>query len=407
MVMPRPRPDASETRFVMHLTNSKEADMCKGHQLRRLLDRAAPGLMAIGAMASVLAPQLATRALAAEVSSGSDDVKLSISGQVNRGILYVDDGTESELLHVDNDNSSTRLRFIGSGAYDEDITVGTQIEVQFESNSTADIKIDGSAPGGSNSFTERKLELFVDSKRFGRLWIGQGDTASNGTSEVDLSGTSVVAYSGIADMAGGIEFGGLGVGPQINEVFSQLDGLSRDDRIRYDTPSFRGFTLSASNADNRKSDVALRYAGDFGAFKLAAAAAYAVNGNVDSQVNGSVSILHASGFNVTAAAGVQDLQAGAANPNRDPFFWYAKLGYIWGGGIGDTAFAVDYTVAEEIEDSLAATGDEFTAYGAFVVQNVDKIATELYFGIRNHELDRTGQNFDDIFAVLAGARIKF
>ena len=57
--------------------------------------------------------------------------------------------------------------------------------------------------------------------------------------------------------------------------------------------------------------------------------------------------------------------------------------------------------------ALAATGDEFTSYGIFVVQKIDKIATEFYLGARNHELDRVGQNFDDVFAVLGGARIKF
>jgi len=384
----------------MHATNNQETDMFKAYQLPSPTGRAMPGLASIAAVAAVLTLQPTERATAAEVSSGSNDVKLSISGQVNRGVLYVDDGTETEILHVDNDNSSTRIRLIGSGSYDEDISVGTQIEVQFESNSTADIKIDGSAPGMSNSFTERKLELYVDSKRFGRLWLGQGDTASNGTSEVDLSGTGVIGYSGVADMAGGIEFGGLGVGPSIGTVYSNFDGLSRDDRIRYDTPSFSGFSVSASHADSRKSDVAARYSSDIGGgLKVAAAVGYAINGNVDSQLSGSVSVRHSSGFNVTAAAGQQDLDVGV----RDPFFWYAKLGYVWGGGIGDTAFAIDYASA----DDVAQLDDEFTSVGAFVVQKVDKISTELYFGVRNHELDRTGQNFDDIFAVLAGARIKF
>lgn len=334
------------------------------------------------------------------VVTGPSHLKLSISGQVNRGVLFVDDGNETEIIHVDNDNSSTRIRFVGSGAYNEDITVGTQIEVQFESNSTADVRIDGSAPGGTDGFTERKLELFFDHARFGRLWLGQGDTASNGTSEVDLSGTGVIGYSGIADLAGGIEFGGFGVGPTIGTVYSNFDGLSRDDRIRYDTPSFSGFKLSASHADSRKSDIAARFSGDIGGgLKLAAAVAYAVNGSIDSQVNGSLSLRHRSGLNVTAAAGQRELDTGP----QDPFFWYAKLGYIWGGGIGDTAFAIDYAQADDVDQ----VNDEFTAYGAFVVQKVDGISTELYLGIRNHELDRPGSNFDDIVAVLAGARIKF
>ena len=69
------------------------------------------------------------------VISGKQGVKLTVSGQVNRGLLYVDNGDQDDLFHVDNDNSSTRVRFVGVGALTEDITLGAQIEVQFESNS--------------------------------------------------------------------------------------------------------------------------------------------------------------------------------------------------------------------------------------------------------------------------------
>jgi predicted porin len=341
------------------------------------------------------------------VLSGASNVHLSLSGQVNRGVLFVDDGNQTEILHVDNDNSSTRFRLIGTADYNEDISIGSVIEVQFESNSTADIKIDGSAPGGNNSFTERKLELYLDSKRFGRLWLGQGDTASNGSSEVDLSGTGVIGYSGVTDMAGGIEFQDAGVaGPTIGSALSNFDGLSRDDRIRYDTPKFGGFQLSVSHAESRKSDVAARFSGDIGAgLKVAAAVAYAVNGDVDSQINGSLSVRHESGFNVTGAAGTRDMQVGAVNSTRDPFFWYVKVGYIWGGGIGNTAFAIDFIQADEVASTSA--NDEATSYGAFVVQAVDKIGTELYLGARQYQLDRVGSNFDDVTAVMAGARVKF
>ncbi len=82
------------------------------------------------------------------VTSGKKGVKLTISGQVNRGVLFADNGDDSEIFYVDNDNSSTRVRFIGAGKLDDDISVGTQIEVQFESNSTAAISFkEGSKPG--------------------------------------------------------------------------------------------------------------------------------------------------------------------------------------------------------------------------------------------------------------------
>ena len=337
------------------------------------------------------------------VTSGKDDVKLSVSGQVNRGVLFVDNGDQDDIFHVDNDNSSTRVRFIGAGRLDEDITVGTQIEVQFESNSTAAIRIDQDSDRGPNSFTERKLELYADSKRLGRLWVGQGDTASNGSSEVDLSGTAVIAYSGIADLAGGIAFSDNNVlGPRINQAFSNFDGLSRDDRLRYDTPSFGGFKASASAIEGGSWDIAGRFSGDISGTKVAGAVAYA---NASSrqgfeQYNGSISVLLPMGLNFTAAAGTRDVKGGG----DDPVFYYGKLGYKFDAiDFGSTAVSIDYTTV----DDLDVDGDEFTSYGAFVVQNFDKIGTELYIGARNHELDRPGKDFDDVFSVLTGARVKF
>lgn len=341
------------------------------------------------------------------VTSGKAGVKLSVSGQVNRGVLFVDSGDKDDVFHVDNDNSSTRIRFIGTGAFDEDITVGTQIEVQMESNSTASISLDQDSSAGPNTFTERKLELYADSKRFGRLWVGQGDTASNGSSEVDLSGTSVIAYSGIGDMAGGIEFvrSNGTLGPSIGTVFTNMDGLSRDDRVRYDTPSFSGFKASASAMEGGAVDAAIRFSGEIAETKVVAAAAWADAGSKDSsnfsQYNGSVSVLLPMGFSVTGAAGTRSLDT----PNRDdPTFYYGKLAYTFHGlDFGATSVAVDYTTVDDADQN----GDEFQAYGAFLVQNIDKIGTEIYLGARNHELDRDSENFDDIFAFLAGARVKF
>ncbi|MCB1809757.1 MAG: hypothetical protein KDJ99_32705 [Candidatus Competibacteraceae bacterium] len=339
------------------------------------------------------------------VQSGGDRVKLSVSGQVNRGVLFTDDGKETEVFNVDNSNSSTRIRFIGELQANDDLTIGSNIEVQFESNASSRVNQDDQRNVGPNNFTERKLELYADSKRYGRLSLGQGDTASNSSSEVDLSGTGVIGYSSVSDMAGGILFRdadtGELTGTNIGSVFSNLDGLSRDDRIRYDTPSFGGVNLSTSFIADDRWDMALRFAGDFGSFKTAAAIAYADpnEDDFDSRISGSASLLHASGFNVTGAAGSDDYD------DRDPDFWYIKLGYqtdSWASW-GLTALAVDYYSGDEI----ALQGDESESYGAFVVQQLDDYGTELYFGLRNYSLDRRDENLDDVFAVLAGARAKF
>jgi hypothetical protein len=42
-----------------------------------------------------------------------------------------------------------------------------------------------------------------------------------------------------------------------------------------------------------------------------------------------------------------------------------------------------------------------------VVQRYDKIGADFYLGVRNHELDRSGSNFDDVLAVLVGGKVRF
>jgi hypothetical protein len=55
----------------------------------------------------------------------------------------------------------------------------------------------------------------------------------------------------------------------------------------------------------------------------------------------------------------------------------------------------------------ARTATRPRGVGAFVVQNLDPVATELYFGYRHFDLSRDGADFDPINAVLTGARVKF
>lgn len=334
------------------------------------------------------------------VQSGGTGIELKLSGQINRGVLITDDGDQSDTFFVDNDNSSTRFRFTGAGNVNEDVRVGIVFEVQYESNSTADInQTDGSI--GASSFGERKAEFYIDSKTLGRLTLGQGDMASNGTSEVDLSGTGVIAYSGIEDFAGGLFFqqGGVLSGTTIGDTFSQLDGQSRRDRVRYDTPEFAGFAASTSYGEDGRWDAALRYAGEFGAFATEAAVAYSNDNNDEDLINGSISGLHKpSGVNATFAAGEKQ-------DGNEESFYYVKLGWQTKAitSLGKTAFSVDYYEGDDMD----LLGDESTSYGAAIVQNIDRVGTELYVGVRNYELDRTGSNFDDVFGVLAGARVKF
>ncbi|WP_417614465.1 porin [Oceanisphaera sp.] len=387
------------------LTDAQELDQLK-RQLGALLERVdqletkTQNAEARARAAETKVETMSAHRAPAAVSSGNDKIRVSVSGHVNRAMLVVDDGKETDLYHVDNDSSSTRLRVIGEGDVSPELTVGTAIEVQLESNSTAKVSQDNESDS-DNIISDRRLEVYFDHDRLGKLWMGKGWTASEDSSEMDLSGTALVGYSSTADIAGGIKFrdgaGNLSM-TRVGDVFLNLDGLGRRNRLRYDTPSFAGMKLAASAVEDSAWDTALTYSADYDLGTLAAAVAYSDQQNNSGQVNGSASFLHNSGVSVTLAAGERDSDA------LDPNFFYGKLGYQnqWFNA-GKTALSADYHVANHAVER----SDKAKSVGVQMVQSVDDWATELYVGYRNYDLERAGENLDEVDALIAGARIKF
>ena len=340
-----------------------------------------------------------------------ENVELQISGQVSRALLFTDDGSEQEVFHVDNSNSSTRIAFEGTARPSENLTIGGVFDVEFESNPASDVSQNTEdAAIADPRIAERKLEIYFEHERWGTLWLGQGDTASDDSSEVDLSETDLILQSDIDDIGGDLLFRDTTTGAlssvEVGDVVSNLDGLGRSDRIRYDTPEFRGLTLSLGIAQGGENDVALTYEGEHGAAEIEAAMSYSNQDSTstsrDHRTNGSISLLHGpSGLSATFATGRDSLTSGA----RDhPTFYYAKFGLQrdW-FSVGLTALAVEYSQMND-EDR---NGDEFRSWGGGAVQELESWSTDLYAGIRNYRLNRIGAAFDEITLALMGARFKF
>lgn len=255
-----------------------------------------------------------------------------------------------------------------------------------------------------------QLQEQVDTNALGKFSMGWGSTASDGTSEMDLSGTSVVGYSSVGDMAGGQLFFNDNTDSlsdtDIGDIFSNMDGLGRDERIRYDTTNLNGFIGSASYIADGGGDIAVRYNGEIEAFiKVAAAIAYSNPGSssdvIDDQLNGSVSVLFNSGLNGTVAMGSRDNKSDSRD---DAEFFYTKIGYQadW-CPIGVTSLAVDYGNYSDIRKN----GDQADTFGFQMVQDFKKWAAETYLGYRFHKLDSNDGEYENINAIMTGMRIKF
>lgn len=330
-------------------------------------------------------------------------IDFTISGQVNRAGLYADDGDTAKWFFVDNSNSSTRFRFRGSNDFQNGWRVGFLWEVEMKSNPASGVSMDDDSDLGPTSFNERHMDVFIE--KWGTLRLGQGDTASNGTSEVDLSGTAVAAYSSVDDIGGNFKFkdDGVDTGITVSDSRSNFDGLSRADRVRYDTPKWRGFFASGSVEGNSQWDVAARYAGDFGWARFAAAAGWAdpgtssksSDGAVDGQFSSSASMLFDFGLNLTASYAIRDTDNG-----DDPWNLFGKIGYQF---LEKHAASIQYSRTKH----LSAEDDEGDSFNiAYVFTPWQSV--ELYGSYYLHMLDRDqGSDPDDINLFLGGARVKF
>jgi hypothetical protein len=341
---------------------------------------------------------LAIIAAALLAFSPAHAVDFGISGQINRAMMYVDDGSTGKWFFVDNENSSTRFRFTGSNEFENSWKVGIVWEVEMQSNSSNEVNMDRNDVDDVK-FKERKIEFWV-SQKYGKVWMGQGDTAGNSTSEVDLSGTTVAAYSSLADIGGFFEFqdNGEGIGVTVGGSRSNFDGFSRKDRLRYDTPTFAGFYGSTSVMSESRWDAALRYSGDLGWGKLAAAGAYSDYGTSsdtqDGIISTSASLLLPMGLNFTVSYAKRD------QDNTDPYNIFGKVGYRF---LEKHAASIQYGRTE----NLSAKDDKGDTFSLAYVFSPWK-SVEFYANYTVHMLDLdVGSDPDDINVGFFGGRVKF
>lgn len=343
------------------------------------------------------------------VTSGNREVTLAISGQINRAMNFANDGKSTKYYNVDNDASNSRVRFVGTGDVTDDVTLGTKIEVAIAPNESSQVNQENEDAGNLNNgssdfFDERYVEVWADSERFGKLSLGKGDSASNNTAEVDLSGTDVIQYASVADIAGGLLFRADDddlTDITVSDAFLDFDGLSRQNRIRYDTPRFHGFALAASAISNQRYDGGLTWAGEGYGLKMAAAAGLA-DRNVDDQnfrLDGSASVLHEdTGLNLTLSSGMDDTDDGG-NPTN----FYVKGGWIANlFDVGTTNFGIDYTRSS----NNPTPSDHGFSVGGAVVQNLSDFGTQLYSQVRLYDLS-SDPSTESIWVGTVGTRVKF
>ena len=343
-------------------------------------------------------------------------IEAKISGQVSRMVVAPDDAVGDELQYQDIGWSGSRFRFTGTETMKNGIEAGFRFEIQARNNNAG---TDGSQLGNNGDNQDNRYQDLYFSGGFGKISFGKGDGAANGSTEVDMSGTALASAGPLQDNWGGYKItpdtdASVDANGDPNDnsrawssVYTMDDALSRQNRVRYDTPSANGFTLAVSLNQGNASEVAVRYKGDLGGHKFGAAFFTATGPDTDISpatgvtpattqdgddiTGGSASLLLNNGLNFTVAFSDKDIAGGPTS--RDATFF--KVGYKK----GMHAFAID------VADSENAAGEEGDSTGftyAFFPHN----GVELFAMIRT--LDSTGVTGAESVDITAiGSRVKF
>lgn len=328
---------------------------------------------------------------------GNRAVSLEVSGHVNQAVLFWDGFGDNDLdssAIINNSNSASRFRFKGSAAINTEWSAGFLMEY-----GSGDI-------GNSGGPSIRHQTLYIKSKALGVIWLGKTSEATDGIMELSLASADASTLGSLAPFDAFIEDQtGLG-------VVNPFDG-SRKNVVKYQTSDIGGFQMSASWAEESNWDVALRYAGELGAFRVAAGIGYRKEDvlMLDREfMGGSASIMHMpTGLFLDGQYGKSDgLQT--VNLGGVPFgIADVKLTtYGLRGGVEKKVNSLGNTTiyAEWSRLEIDALSIQPQVYGVGVVQNIDAAAMSIYMSYRRIDLD-LGVPDDTADVLVIGTKIKF
>jgi hypothetical protein len=372
---------------------------------------------------------------------GNRKVSLTVSGWVAQQISFWDDGTESNVyVHDLGTTLGSHVKFTGSAQITAGWSAGYVLQIEGIGSDGLTTNQDNSvgppvyaALGGNTNgaiATVLQSYWFVKSDQLGKVSVGKQSQASDNTAIlVDGSGSLVPANWVAFDtnsfnvrlngVNSGIVWGSAQSCFGMGGAWGDCNGLTQNS-VRYDSPTFGGFSVSASWGEDDFWDIAGRYAGEFGGFKVAIAAAY--NETTDQFYNNINGVPDMDYFQLGVYAqhvpsglfflyNFGTLDVDGVNADIDTHYFKAgvrtKLNHL-----GATVFYGEYLNGQDGAQAGglavgALLGSDLDVWGLGVVQEIDAAAMSVWLKYRHQELEVGGVEFDDFDYVGLGALINF
>ena len=313
-------------------------------------------------------PKALTVAIASAfaVPMAAQAVDFNISGHVNRALFIVDADDSTRGQVADNGGSSSRVRVTGSNEMMDGNTVGIQVEYQ--------------AVGTTLGLRHANIQYSGD---FGRVTIGQGSEAGDGSAYSDTTGVF-----GIGHGAG--TSSDFSLGP----YFGSLDAGTRGNMIRYDTPDIGDIGVAVSVGNDNRVSGRVKLNTEFGGTSFGAQVATLQEEGDRSTVGASFGATMASGFTVSGAWAVGESMGGT-----DPTYFQTEIGYKF----GDTGVAVSWYSGEDFVNE----GSESTAIGIGATHTLPKVGAEVYVAAQNYDVGMADGMDTDETVLVIGTRVKF
>jgi len=361
---------------------------------------------------------------------GNRKVKLTVSGWVNEGV-------ESNTYQATNLIAQTRFRFVGDAKINADWSAGYLIEIGVAGANSSNI--DHNVDDSGAALNVRHSAWWIQNKNLGKVWVGQTSASTDGITEINLANTAHFATQNASAQNGRFQertsslqlrqFMGGAASATGSNTSGQIGEGERLNVVKYETPTIAGFIASAAWGEDDMWDIALRYAGEFAGFKIAAGVGYMSwkdsNGGTSEfncavgvlpdndcqQLGASGAIMHvATGLYVHAAYGIRwDDNVG---PGLDDS---STQLYVQAGieqkffPLGKTTLFGEYQKWEiGAVGAAAAQNSDMTMWGVGLNQAIEAAAMDLYLRYNHFSPDATGFVGEENFKVLmAGGIIRF
>jgi Gram-negative porin len=295
--------------------------------------------------------------------SANRRLQVSLYGQVNRALLFWDDGFDGGTFIVDNHTSSSRFGFTGQAVVKPGWTAGFRLEFEAAFPSSHEVF---NGPGDSDGLVEgsfasalriRQSYWDIASHDHGRVAVGYQSPATDDITIINLGSQmndAAVHYNSAFRVRLDLAKPFITTDLTWGEIAHNVDSL-RGYFLRYDTPILAGFLLSTAFNDD-VWDVALRYQNGADRFRFAAGFGYMKDAREFGDamprqrpfedLKGSASLIHnPTGLYVSVAGGWRNAAVEVPAAGDQARFHYAQLGISkqWFAA-GKTAVYVDHGV---------------------------------------------------------------